>query len=636
MTPSLHQRGSMALTMGLLLLGLVSILGLVEVGYLYWAKREVQKVADLAALSGAQRLETCANGNGDNLAARHNATEDNGFGGDLDIQCVYWAADATEHGDRHYTSPDSEHPRNAVRVKASLPLAPFFGFADLNGVGAEAIAANRGDPIASFSVGSRLLGLDTDDSVLQPLLGSVLGTSLGLKLLSYESIANSNISLLGLKNLLHLDAGTVDGILDTDIHVDELLDAVVTLIENNNDNTAEIDLNAVNNEVAKINAKVGDLTLKLGDILNVNAGTSNPDTALNVDVNAADIISAALQAANGRHAAALEVSNLDLIGLASVNLKLAIIEPPKLGIGRPGYNPDGTPRTLAHTAQIRLKLDAKLLDSPANDQTLINFTIPLLASVKVTFPKKKALLNIPLNLDLVPAEAWLHDMRCHIPEPSGVRDIATLKVRPGALNLFLGHLPDEAYENTQKRWQDMVDEAIESGHAYADLLNLRIQAKLLFGIISVVDIYPNLLAYASTPFDVATDGTHSFHIIPDKPASKQTGMTWSMDTGQQLLASALSALFTSDLLHVKLKFQDLNVVGIDLGVVGQIVEAVVNNLTPIVTTLLGILKPVLDPVFTALDQAVLGPLLKGLGVNVGAADVNLISVNCDTGVQLVY
>ena len=53
-----RQRGSIAVPMLLILLGLINMLGLVEVGYLYWAKRDAQKVADLAALAGAQRLVT--------------------------------------------------------------------------------------------------------------------------------------------------------------------------------------------------------------------------------------------------------------------------------------------------------------------------------------------------------------------------------------------------------------------------------------------------------------------------------------------------------------------------------------------------------------------------------------------------
>ena len=51
------QRGAAAVTLMLLMLGLVAMLGLVEVGYIFWVKRDLQKDADLAALAGAQLLD---------------------------------------------------------------------------------------------------------------------------------------------------------------------------------------------------------------------------------------------------------------------------------------------------------------------------------------------------------------------------------------------------------------------------------------------------------------------------------------------------------------------------------------------------------------------------------------------------
>ncbi|WP_295516832.1 pilus assembly protein TadG-related protein, partial [uncultured Stenotrophomonas sp.] len=91
-TLTFHQRGGMSVTMMLVMAGLVTMLGLVEVGYLLWAKRDAQKVADLAALAGAQRLDLCTSGNSDNTAARQNALQENRFGGQLDVRCGNWNA----------------------------------------------------------------------------------------------------------------------------------------------------------------------------------------------------------------------------------------------------------------------------------------------------------------------------------------------------------------------------------------------------------------------------------------------------------------------------------------------------------------------------------------------------------------
>ncbi|WP_213977580.1 pilus assembly protein TadG-related protein, partial [Serratia marcescens] len=80
-------RGGMSVTMMLVMLALLAMLGLVEIGYLFWAKRDAQKVADLAALAGAQRLELCTADNSDNSAARQNALAQNRFAGTLQIRC---------------------------------------------------------------------------------------------------------------------------------------------------------------------------------------------------------------------------------------------------------------------------------------------------------------------------------------------------------------------------------------------------------------------------------------------------------------------------------------------------------------------------------------------------------------------
>lgn len=615
--PAAGQRGSMSIAMILMLIGLVGMLGLVEVGYLYWAKRDTQKVADLAALAGAQRLQDCAADNAGNSAAYGNATTDNGFRGTLTITCGHW--DPSISGDQHFVTASETMPRNAVRVVATRPLVPFLGFASFSGIGATAIAAHRGDPIAAFSVGSRLLGL-SPTGPLNQLLESTLGTSLGLKLLSYEGVANSNISLLGLKDLLHLDAGTVDEVLNTQVGIGDLLDATVQLLGQGED-SANIDLNLVQQQVAAIKAQLGNIPISLGDILNVNVDSTDPNTALNVDVNAGDLLNAALQAANGKNAVALQALNLNLLGLAAANLSLTIVEPPKIGIGRAGYNSDGTPMTVAHTAQVRLKLDISLLQSVKGNGTLLN-----LGLASVSLPSQ-ALSNIPLNLELVPAEAWLDSLKCHIPNASGVSEnIATIDAQPGAVNAFLGRLPDTTSGNTHQRWQDIVNQAIANGSAYAHLLDIQVD---LLGSILTPPVRIKLDAYASAPVERSQAVSHDFHTKADVPMSQQPSQPWSVDTGQDLLASAFTAVLSPNLLHAKLELDGL-------GLLGNVVAALVNSLAPIVTAVFGVISPVLMPVFETLDEALVGPLLRILGIDIGAADVNLLSVNCDTGVELVY
>lgn len=149
-------RGGMSVTMMLVMIALLAMLGLIEIGFLFWAKRDAQKVVDLAALAGAQRLDLCRPDNADNSAARQNALAQNTFPGQVQIQCGNW--NATRGTADHFSpSVDAGNPRNAVRVIAERGVLPFFGQnSGLPTLRVQAVA-KRSEPTAVFAVGSQLL-----------------------------------------------------------------------------------------------------------------------------------------------------------------------------------------------------------------------------------------------------------------------------------------------------------------------------------------------------------------------------------------------------------------------------------------------------------------------------------------------
>lgn len=604
----------MAVTLMLLLAGLVAMLGLVEIGYLYWARRETQKVVDLAALAGAQQLATCSTDNSSNVAALGNAKTENGFIGNLSITCGHW--DATQPGDQHFVSVTAALPLNAVRVQATLPVVPFFGFAHFSSISATAIAASQGPPIAALSVGSRLLGVDSNGP-LNTLLSSTLGTSLGLNLLSYQGIANANVSLLGLKNLVAADAGTVDQVLGTSVTVNQFLDAYVKLL-GQSANSAQIDFGLVNQQVALIEAQLGNPSIALGDILNVNAETTDPSKALGVDVNAADILSAVLEAANSKNAVALQALNINLLGLANVNAALTIVEPPKIAVGVAGYHTDGSPITEAQTAQVRLQLAVNVLNL-GNSRTNL---LPLGGLLNVSLPAN-SLVSLPLSAELVPAHAWLDSIACNVPVNGGATEQqVTVKAQPGIADVFLGNLPASAYTDTTQSWDAIVATAIANSSAYANLLGITVT---VLGI----DVPITLQAYSHVPVVAASVSEHVFTVASNTPISQQTGMTWTTQTGTSLLTSLLQAITNPALLNIRPNPGQTSALG-------GLLSTLLGALATILTTLLGVLGPLLSPILSTLDTALIDPLLHVLGINIGAADVNLLSVNCNTGVQLVY
>jgi len=565
--PRARQRGSMAVTMMLMLVGLVAMLGLVEIGYLYWAKRETQKVVDLAALAGAQQLTACSTDNSSNSAALGNARIDNGFSDTLVITCGHW--DPTQAGAQHFVSVTSSLPLNAVRVEATLPVTPFFGFARFDGINATAIAASQGQPIAAFSVGSSLLNIDPS-SPLGTLLGTALGSSLGLQLLSYNGIANANISLLGLVKALPVDIGTVNSVLTTQVTVTDLLTAYVNALSQSS-SASTIDLAFVNQQVAAIELQLGNIPINLGQILNVDATTEDPNVALNVDVNALDILSAVVLAADGANAVALPATSISIPGVATISLALSIVEPPQIGVGGVG--------TVAHTAEIRLDLDVTALSTPINGQQL---------------------LDLPLYLEVAPTDGTITAIECNVPGSGGANsDSVTITAAPGVLNAFLGTLTPAAFNNTSQSWSSLI-----SSGSLAPLVN----------VLNLATISASAnVQLAANPATALT-----FSVDPTIPVSQQSGMTQTAGTSSAVLGNLIGSLLGSTSLNVT-----INLLGLPI------------NLAP-VASLLATLSTALAPVLSSLDSLLVGPLLQALGINIGTAQVSLLSVNCNTTPQLVY
>ncbi|GAB3780457.1 TadG family pilus assembly protein [Dyella agri] len=571
----------MVVAMLLLLLGLVSILGAVEVGYLYWAKRDSQKAADLAALAGAQRLSTCSADNTDNAAARGNAATDNQFGGTLAIQCGHWdptkAGDDPAHPDQHFVA--GAGPANAVRVAATMPLVPIFGITNYNGTGSTAVAANA-DPIAAFSVGSQLAGINAS-SPLNQVLTSALGTQLGLSLLSYQGIANADISLLDLVQQLPISAGTVNGVLNAPITVGDFLNAYVSALSRS-PQAANIDLTFVQQQVATIAAQMGNVPIDLGTILNVDANTIDPTAALNTNVNALDILNATLLAADSRNAVALPAATVSLPGVAQVGVQLSVVEPPQIAVGGVGAT--------AHTAQIRLALSVSVPSNPLTGN--------------------ESLAQVPLYLEVAPTDATITAIQCGVQGSNGsMANEVTIKTSPGLLNAFLGSLPQGAIGNTSQSWSLIVATGKPAPLVNVNLLGLPVAT---------------LNASSSVSLTAIPAWTHTFSVDPTVPMTQQSGMTWPPPTTSQPpeLGNVISSLLTSSNLQTSTTV---------LGGLGGL------NLGPLLSGLTGVLQPVLQPLFSTLDTALVSPLLQVLGVQLGTAEVNLRAVQCNAaGPQLVY
>ena len=223
-----RQRGAVSLLAGVLIATVaVGALVSIDVGFVFYSQRQLQKSVDLAALSGAQQLKraddlptTTANV----MASVTAAASQNGYPGAVSPDCGDVAAGAADgmrtclgvwdpsdavNGDgvRHFNAAynTATLSPNAVRVQASLtvPLLFVLPGGTSRQLHAEAIAAGS-PPVASFSLGSGLLDLNTASG----MLGLLLGNTVNLSVADWNGLANANVTLEQLR--LQLGAGTVD------------------------------------------------------------------------------------------------------------------------------------------------------------------------------------------------------------------------------------------------------------------------------------------------------------------------------------------------------------------------------------------------------------------------------------------
>lgn len=368
---SRRQSGSIVINTAIALSLIVIALVGTELGYLFFMKRELQKTADFAAVAGASAIQptSCTAAR---AAALGNASQ-NLVGFTRVVACGRWnPAQGTE---RHFTADLTAF--NAVHVViegAPPPLLAFFpGERSLR---AEAIAAAT-DPLASFSVGSTLLR--TGSSVLGDLLKGIGLDLTGTSLVGYDGLAQVQITPAGLLQALGIPVATDIGVGELNtllaaqtVQLGSVLNAIVTA--GGQDTLLASNAALLNAVIARLG--VSDLQVQLGSLAGGPSGLfaeiiapgTNAASALNVGVNALDLLHSAIGVATQKHAVA--VNGLSLAGLVSA--KTVLIEPPSVAIGGVGAT--------AYTAQLRTWIEVNTSNLPVINQ-FAQIKLPIMIDV---------------------------------------------------------------------------------------------------------------------------------------------------------------------------------------------------------------------------------------------------------------
>jgi uncharacterized membrane protein len=308
-------------------------------------------------------------------------------------------------------------PADAIRVtlyrKGGLYFANNIATAPtLNASGTAAV-----DKMASFSIGSRLASLN--GGVVNALLGQLLGTTVSLSVMDYQSLANANVDLLKvfdkLAIKLNLTAATYDDLLNTSISYGTLLNAI--------GQTTGVTpaVSAILKTLEKTVEKT-KLTVKLKDLVDVGPLASRligQNDGLTLDAGIFDLVSTTANLAHGSSQVDLDLG-ATIPGLASVSVSLAVGEPPagatSLAVGKTG--------TIVRTAQTRLAINA----------TVDGLTGLLGIKVK-----------LPLYLEVAHAEANLASITC-----GATGATVGIEAVPGVLELSLGDVDTSAFANFGK------------------------------------------------------------------------------------------------------------------------------------------------------------------------------------------
>ena len=415
-------RGGMSVTLMLVMLALLAMLGLVEIGYLFWAKRDAQKVADLAALAGAQRLELCTSDNSDNSAARQSALAQNRFAGTLQIRCGNWSPTRATPN-RFITTVDAGTPRNAVQVIAERSVVPFFGQnPSLPTVSVQAVA-RRAEPAAVFAVGSQLLRTRGDSLLLSTLRLVGLDVS-EATVLSYDGLAQANITPSGLLKALNIPVTANLSVADFNrllsvnkVSLAQLVDATATVV--GRDSTAGLQLRALSDLVAtrlditRLNIALGSESGGGGLFAEVVSADGTIGSALESKISVLNLISTAISIANDGNGIAVE--GLNLLG---IDVQAGVVEPPSIAIGGVGSR--------AYNAQVRLRVDV--------DSDRLFALGPLLNLLDTR-------LHLPLHVDVANAMGTLSSIQCGASPPT-----ATIRVDSSVLRACIGNVaPDQRF-----------------------------------------------------------------------------------------------------------------------------------------------------------------------------------------------
>lgn len=501
-----------------LLVGLV-LLGAAHLGHNFHVKRGLQNAADLAALAGAQALgsgDALGCQQGENMARFSLRSQPDspaaGLTGDgAKVLCGQWNSNQSDPTQRFVPAL----PADSVRVHLSYQPPSLFPFFTSSVIEAVATAKNS-EPVATFSVGSRLLSLKRNGLVYNLLRGVGLRPD-QLTVLDSAGLVNAKITASGLLKALGLPATVIAGVGTPQelaqleqLTLADLLSASLDLLDQQK--TLGLDVGALQDYI-RLLLGVGplDLPIKLlgdGGILALINGV-DPLSALNVNLDVLQLVNTGLVVANGQNLIDLNLTALpagltDMFNNA-LDLRVRIVEPPSIAMGGVG--------TKANSAGVRVYLN---LDTSK---------IPLLSLILNALGTR---VSLPVIIELSQASGELVNI-CRAPI---AENQATIAVSSSLVNVCLGKFPHSDFFSISNSCKD---------ESFGDIQRHQ--------VINVLGILP-LTAKVTLPLIDTKNPVHVTLTAPPGEPSEATVNATQLDLSRsvRLLSDAVLSGILGDLL----------------------------------------------------------------------------------------
>lgn len=420
---------------------------------------------------------------------------------------------------------------------------------------------------ACVSAGPRLASVDSAQStLLNALLGSLLGSTVSLNAVDWTSLSSGNINLLKFAQALQAQLGpsvsTPSQALGTSATLTQLVNAAITAAQADGQ-TATV--SALNSTLTSLGPLTG--SIKLTDLFSV----ALPDGSLAaVNLNTLDLITGAIQLYNTKNVLTTpspvgvngSLLNLGVATVGTVQLYAQVIEPPAFFCGTAG--------TTFHSAAIRIKLNISLVG--------VNLDVSSLLGTGGATGVSASLGNLQLYLEVARADGILTAI-------NALTSAATVQVTPGIAGIWLGTISDANFWN---RSHTIV--AADLTPAAIGTLNLTLP---ITGAKSV-----SIMGKASS--QGATLSTSTLNFTGPYPQT----LTATTPVGY------LGTLATSLVSSLSLSLQP--------SVTGVLDPLLAAALQPVVGL-------VLAPLLTTVLDGILNPVLQGLGIRIGEAVVTVTS-----------